>query len=103
MDELSDIREWMHRGRAPPTNLPVIRDQLIGRERELQLAKEILLREDVGLLTLTGAGGEIEPEGPVEGECPAHVGDHEAERVECRCHVRHARPGVRQSSLNQPD
>ena len=38
-------------------NLPIIRSQLIGRETELNLLKEILGRPEVGLITLTGAGG----------------------------------------------
>jgi predicted ATPase/class 3 adenylate cyclase len=40
-----------------PHNLPVQRDALIGREREVAQVRELLLREDLGLLTLTGPGG----------------------------------------------
>jgi predicted ATPase len=57
MDGRPDLRERARRGRAPPTNLPTLRNQLIGRERELRIARERLLRDDVGLLTLTGPGG----------------------------------------------
>src|SRR5688572_10967625 len=46
------------RGRAGwPQKLPVWRDPLIGRERELALVAGLLVRDDVGLVTLTGAGG----------------------------------------------
>src|SRR3712207_1205390 len=38
-------------------NLPVLRAPLVGRERELADARALLLREDLGALTLTGAGG----------------------------------------------
>ncbi|HEX6551855.1 MAG TPA: DUF4062 domain-containing protein [Ktedonobacteraceae bacterium] len=37
--------------------LPVTRGHLIDREREVALVRELLLREDVGLVTLTGPGG----------------------------------------------
>src|SRR5919201_1925896 len=49
---------------APPasaerrrTNLPVQRSPLLGREQELATATDLLQRDDVGLLTLTGPGG----------------------------------------------
>ena len=40
-----------------PTNVPIPRNPLIGREPELSFAKEMLLRQDVGLVTLVGPGG----------------------------------------------
>ena len=42
---------------AHPNNLPVQRSPLVGREKELAAEQQLLLRDDVGLLTLTGPGG----------------------------------------------
>jgi predicted ATPase len=41
----------------PPTNLPVPRNVLIGREREMAKAHDLLLRDEIALITLTGTGG----------------------------------------------
>jgi predicted ATPase len=41
----------------PLTNVPIPRNPLIGREQELSFAKELLLRQDVGIITLIGPGG----------------------------------------------
>src|SRR4029077_17090076 len=40
-----------------PTNLPVQRAGCVGREKEVDAAKELLLRADVRLVTITGPGG----------------------------------------------
>jgi predicted ATPase len=40
-----------------PTNLPVTRTGFVGREKETAAAKELLLRQDVRLVTVTGPGG----------------------------------------------
>ncbi len=42
---------------ARPANLPVQRTGLVGRETELAAAKDLLLRRDVRLVTVTGPGG----------------------------------------------
>ena len=42
---------------ARPTNLPAQPTRFVGRDRELAAAKELLLRRDMRLLTLTGPGG----------------------------------------------
>src|SRR5262245_37715316 len=39
------------------TNLPAQPTPLIGRDRDVAVARQMLLREDVRLLTLTGSGG----------------------------------------------
>jgi len=40
-----------------PTNIPVPRTGFVGREKELGVVKELLLRKDVRLVTVTGPGG----------------------------------------------
>jgi predicted ATPase len=42
---------------ARPTNIPVQRTRFLGREKEVAAAKELLLRQDVRLVTVTGPGG----------------------------------------------
>jgi len=42
---------------AAPTNVPIPRNSLVGRELELETACDLLLRDNVALLTLTGPGG----------------------------------------------
>ena len=42
---------------ARPTNLPVQRTGFVGREKEVAAANELLLRQDVRLVTVTGPGG----------------------------------------------
>jgi len=38
-------------------NLPVPRNPLLGRQHEMEVARDLLMREDVSLLTVTGSGG----------------------------------------------
>ncbi len=40
-----------------PANLPVPRTGFVGREKEVAAAKELLLRQDVRMVTVTGPGG----------------------------------------------
>ena len=44
-------------GETTPTNVPVPRNPLVGRDRELLLACDILRRDGAHLVTLTGPGG----------------------------------------------
>jgi predicted ATPase/serine/threonine protein kinase len=43
--------------KAAPANLPAQRTGFVGREKEIAAAKELLLRQDVRLVTVTGPGG----------------------------------------------
>src|SRR3712207_4671793 len=45
------------RGTSPAANLPVIRARLIGRDRDVSAASQLVLRDDVGLVTLVGPAG----------------------------------------------
>jgi predicted ATPase len=60
--ELAAIRDCFSndpnkRAEIPTSNLPVSRTGFVGREKELAAAKELLAREDVRLVTVTGPGG----------------------------------------------
>lgn len=60
--ELAAIRERFAEKPAPraetrPANIPTQRTGLVGREKEVTAAKEMLLRADVRLVTVTGPGG----------------------------------------------
>ena len=60
--ELAAIRDCfsekpVKQAEARPTNLPVSRTGFVGREKEVAAAKELLLRQDVRLVTVTGPGG----------------------------------------------
>jgi predicted ATPase len=44
-------------GAPSPRQLPSQRNTLVGRERELQAAKNLLMQDDIRLITLTGPGG----------------------------------------------
>jgi predicted ATPase/DNA-binding SARP family transcriptional activator len=43
--------------RGTPSRLPVIADEMIGRDDELRVVTSLIERSDLSLLTLTGAGG----------------------------------------------
>ncbi len=60
--ELAAIRDCFSENPAKQqeiraTNLPVSRTGFVGREKEAAAAKELLLREDMRLVTVTGPGG----------------------------------------------
>ena len=77
------VRNPPHRSedcaQAPP-HLPVPRTSLIGREQQVAEAAELLLRQDVRVLRLTGPGGAGKTRlaiavgsgdhGPIHGRCP---------------------------------
>lgn len=54
-DRLTDLQPRRSEGR--PSNLPAPSGVLIGREKELADTKQLLLRRDVRLVTITGPGG----------------------------------------------
>jgi predicted ATPase/class 3 adenylate cyclase/Tfp pilus assembly protein PilF len=47
----------LHSLDARPHNLPVQRTALVGRERDVEAVRQLVLRDDIGLVTLTGPGG----------------------------------------------
>jgi predicted ATPase/serine/threonine protein kinase len=60
--ELAAIRDrfWekpIKQAETLPVNLPVQRTGFVGREKEMAAVKELLLRQDVRLVTITGPGG----------------------------------------------
>ena len=60
--ELAAIRDRFSQNAAAPTearvnNIPAQRTGFVGREKEIAAAKELLLRHDVRLFTVTGPGG----------------------------------------------
>jgi predicted ATPase/serine/threonine protein kinase len=60
--ELAAIRDRFSEGpvkqvETRPTNLPLQRTGFVGREKEVAAATELLLRQDVRLVTVTGPGG----------------------------------------------
>lgn len=54
-DRLTDLQPVRSEDR--PNNLPAASTVLIGREKELEAAKQLLMRRDVRLVTVTGPGG----------------------------------------------
>jgi predicted ATPase/serine/threonine protein kinase len=54
-DRLADLQS--RRQEARPSNLPVSTTAFVGRSRELAAVKQLLLRPDVRLVTITGPGG----------------------------------------------
>jgi predicted ATPase len=59
--ELAAIRDHVakpvRQGEIRPANLPVQQTGFVGREKEVAAAKELLQRQDVRLVTVTGPGG----------------------------------------------
>jgi len=61
--DLAIVRDHLGEGRAEaasataPRQLPAQRNPLVGRERELLAARQLLLQQGIRLVTLTGSGG----------------------------------------------
>ena len=51
------VQERVDRRPECPSNLPVQRNGFVGREKEVSAARDLLLRRDVRLVTITGPGG----------------------------------------------
>ena len=75
----------------PPTNVPMPRNPLIGRESVLATAHNMLLKEDIALITLTGAGGTG------KSRLVLQIG------IEMREHFKDGVYLVRLESINSPD
>ena len=81
--DLFVIQAWARssdpRGIQPGFHVPAARNALIGREHDLQAVRQLLLREEVRLVTLTGVGGSgktrlaVEAAATVEDEFPGGV------------------------------
>ena len=54
---LAEAASYARAPDAPRHNLPALRTPIIGRERELAAVEALLLRDDVGLVTLSGPAG----------------------------------------------
>jgi predicted ATPase/DNA-binding winged helix-turn-helix (wHTH) protein len=57
IEELGDGVAPSQQVQTQPSNFPVPRTGFVGREREAAATKELLLRQDVRLVTVTGPGG----------------------------------------------
>jgi predicted ATPase/DNA-binding CsgD family transcriptional regulator len=56
-DSILTPKDGVIRNKTTFTNIPSVRTSLIGRDKELKIIHDLLLREDINLLTLTGLGG----------------------------------------------
>jgi predicted ATPase/DNA-binding CsgD family transcriptional regulator len=51
------LKALLERGVVLLSSLPLARTQLLGRDQDVELVRDLLLRDDVALVTLTGPGG----------------------------------------------